>query len=179
MLRTVTCFLLFEVQACCRIWKLTTSIMSISRCHVFIQRILSSQRNLCVICHLRKPFSLSHLQKSQASTTSTMVAKKAVIFDLGGVIVEQPQKALEKFGEKLKLPTWVIFIYLQVLYTTNQVLPEWVFNEHDMCECWWDSTQEIVKYTSDCHVQRKLYIQPGAAFQRWRVQFMTSSSIYS
>lgn len=116
MLRTVTCFLLFEVQACCRIWKLTTSIMSISRCHVFIQRILSSQRNLCVICHLRKPFSLSHLQKSQASTTSTMVAKKAVIFDLGGVIVEQPQKALEKFGEKLKLPKWVIFIYL--LYTT-------------------------------------------------------------
>ncbi|XP_071848022.1 bifunctional epoxide hydrolase 2-like isoform X2 [Apostichopus japonicus] len=51
-----------------------------------------------------KPFSLSHLQISQATTTSTMVAKKAVIFDLGGVIVEQPQKALEKFGEKLKLP---------------------------------------------------------------------------
>ena len=54
---------------------------------------------------LSQQCSVSRVQKVQLTTTARRnMKKKAVIFDLGGVIVEQPQKALAKYGKKLNLP---------------------------------------------------------------------------
>lgn len=77
--------------------------MFISGCQVILQRNPAFHLAYRSLCHLKRPFLSNRNYLSSASIARNM-AKKAVIFDLGGVIVQQPQQALAKFGDKMKLP---------------------------------------------------------------------------
>ena len=69
-------------------------------------RVIQPACRLCTVTVQRWPVSLLSRQsvfsnQCMFSTKMSKNQKKAVVFDLGGVIFKTPQDALHKYGEKL------------------------------------------------------------------------------
>lgn len=112
------------------------------------QKILQRNTHLkASATFLNKKFDFCRFQRVKSTTTEQSMKKKAVIFDLGGVIVEQPQKALAKYGKQLSLPD---FFFESVMIKGR---PDNAFCKMERGEL--TVTQFCEAFEKECHAHAK------------------------